>query len=110
MIRRKVWNNLNSIYTKKSQINNIEINEYVEKNKDNLSIEKLDISYVKITPENISENNEFTENFFSKIDEIENLVINNYKIKQIANKYNLKLKSIKNYHSDKNVFVQRQQN
>ncbi len=93
---------LNSIYTKKSQINNIEINEYVEKNKDNLSIEKLDISYVKITPENISENNEFTENFFSKIDEIENLVINNYKIKQIANKYNLKLKSIKNYHSDKN--------
>ena len=34
-------------------------------------VEKIDISLIKITPENISGETEFTDNFFSKIDEIE---------------------------------------
>ena len=56
---------------------------------------------IKITPENISGEKDFNENFFSKIDEIEDLIANNVNIKEISKKYNLELKTIKEYYPDR---------
>ncbi len=89
--------NLNNIYTSKNAITKSDINDYVDKNKDKLSLDVIDISYVKLTPETLTQENEFTENFFSKIDEIENLILNNTNITSISKKFNLNLNLVKEY-------------
>ncbi len=89
--------NLNNIYTSKNAITKNDINDYVNKNKDKLSLDVIDISYVKLTPETLTQENEFTENFFSKIDEIENLILNNSNITSISKKFNLNLNLVKEY-------------
>ena len=91
--------NLNSLYVKKNEISLDKITKHVEENKDKFLIENIDIDYIKITPYNMLGESEFTENFFLKIDEIEDLVINNLGIQDISKKYNLKINSVKNYNS-----------
>ena len=89
--------NLNSIYIKKDEFTLEDLKKHINKNKDKFLLEKIDISYIKISPENISGDTEFTENFFSKIDEIEELIINKKNIIEIAKKYNLTIKNINDY-------------
>ncbi len=88
---------LNSVYVKKNEINLNDINKHINENKEKFTIEKIDISLIKITPDKISGETEFTENFFSKIDEIEDLISNKNNINEIAKKYNLKVKIVNEY-------------
>ena len=71
------------------------------KNREKFLVEKIDISFIKITPEIITSEKEFTKNFFSKIDEIEDLIINNNNINEISKKYNLKVKTVNEYYPRK---------
>ena len=80
---------LNSLYKKKGDINTNDLNKYLEKNSEKFLVEKINFSLIKITPKNLVNENEFSDKFFSKIDQIENLLLNNINIKEIANKYNL---------------------
>ena len=57
----------------------------------------VDISYAKITPEILTDQNTFNEEFFSIIDEIENQIMNNISIEEIANNYGFSLKIKKEY-------------
>ena len=57
----------------------------------------VDISYAKITPEILTDQNTFNEQFFSIIDEIENQIMNNVSIDDIANNYGFSLKIKKEY-------------
>tara|TARA_B100000965_G_scaffold149709_1_gene124501 strand:- start:1757 stop:3178 length:1422 start_codon:yes stop_codon:yes gene_type:complete len=91
--------NLNSLYVKKDEISLDKITKHVEENKDKFLIENIDIDYIKITPKNMLGESEFTEEFFLKIDEIEDLVINNLGINDISKKYNLKINSVNDYNS-----------
>jgi len=91
--------NLNSLYVKKDEISLDKITKHVEENKDKFLIENIDIDYIKITPKNMLGESEFTEEFFLKIDEIEDLVINNLGISDISKKYNLKINSVNDYNS-----------
>ncbi len=91
-----------SIYTKKNEIKIDDIKKHINENKEKFLIEKIDISLIKINPNNLTGETEFTENFFSKIDEIEDLIINNNKINEIAKKYNLKVETIKEYYPKEN--------
>ena len=52
----------------------------------------VDITYAKITPKNLTNQDEFNEEFFSIIDSIENDIMNNVSINKISNKYGFKLK------------------
>jgi peptidyl-prolyl cis-trans isomerase D len=88
---------LNSIYINKNEITKNDLKKHINENKEKFLLEKVDISLIKITPQNIMGESEFTENFFSKIDEIENLVANNNNIDVIAKKYNLEVKKVKEY-------------
>ena len=65
---------LNEIYIKKDSLNEQDIKNHIENNKDNFLLKLVDISYAKITPEILTDQNTFNEQFFSIIDEIENQI------------------------------------
>ena len=88
---------LNEIYIKKDSLNEQDIKNHIENNKDNFLLKLVDISYAKITPEILTDQNTFNEQFFSIIDEIENQIMNNVSIEDIANNYGFSLKIKKKY-------------
>jgi len=75
--------NLINIYKKKENFTYDEIQSYINQNKDQLKNEHIDFSYLKLTPQNLVESNEYNELFFEKIDEIENKISNGVKFKNI---------------------------
>ena len=89
---------LNSIYINKDDITLNDLKNHINDNNDKFLIEKVDISIIKLTPEVLSDESEYTENFFSKIDEIEDLIINNSNINEISKKYNLEVSTFKEYY------------
>ena len=89
--------NLDNFYKKKENFTNIEIEKYISENEEKLKKEFIDFKYVKITPQNLVEETEYTNNFFSKIDDIENQLLNGLNIEQIAKNFNLKLNYIDNF-------------
>ena len=92
---------LSASYKNKSEITLDDLKKHIDKNKEKFLVEKIDISIIKITPEKISGETEFTENFFSKIDEIEDLIANNSSIDEISKKYNLEVKIVNEYYPGK---------
>jgi len=94
--------NLDTIYINKNEITLEDVKKHIIENEEKFLIEKVDISLIKITPENLSGDTEFTENFFSKIDEIDDLIANKNKINEIARKYNLKIETFDGYHPETN--------
>ena len=93
---------LNSIYINKNEISINDLKKHIKENEEKFFVEKVDISLIKITPKNISGETEFTKNFFSKIDEIEDLISNNSNISKISKKYNLEVEINKEYYPEKN--------
>ena len=108
--------NLNNVYKKKYEFSNIEIETFIKDNEEKLKIELIDFSYTKITPLNLVQETEFSENFFSNIDEIENQVLNDTKIKEIATNFGLKISEVNNFDDRNNndlifkqIYVKRNQ-
>ena len=108
--------NLNHVYKKKNEFSNIEIETFIKDNEEKLKIELIDFSYTKITPLNLVQETEFSENFFSNIDEIENQVLNDTKIKEIATNFGLKISEVNNFDDRNNndlifkqIYVKRNQ-
>jgi len=91
---------LNSIYINKNEISIDNLKKHIKENEEKFFIEKIDISLIKITPKNLSGETEFTKNFFSKIDEIEDLISDNLSINKISKKYNLEVEIIKEYYPE----------
>tara|TARA_Y100000590_G_C15705977_1_gene1008642 strand:+ start:776 stop:2200 length:1425 start_codon:yes stop_codon:yes gene_type:complete len=92
--------NLNNVY--KNSFSNNEINKYVKKNSKSLERELVDISYIKLNPENLTQLNEFSNEFYKIIDDIEDSIINGDTINKILNRYNLAPNINKNYYLIKN--------
>jgi len=86
---------LNNVYKKKDEFSNIEVETFIKENEEKLKKELIDFSYVKITPQNLVQGTEFNENFFSKIDELENQILNGSNIIEISSSFELKVKQIK---------------
>ena len=108
--------NLNHVYKKKDEFSNVEIDTFIKDNEEKLKIELIDFSYTKITPLNLVQETEFSENFFSNIDEIENQVLNDTKIKEIATNFGLKIFEVNNFDDRNNndlifkqIYVKRNQ-
>ena len=89
---------LKSVYIDQNEISLKDLANHINENEEKFFIEKIDISLIKLTPNELTGENEFTENFFSKIDEIEDLVLSNTNIEEISKKFNLKIRTIKKYH------------
>tara|TARA_B100000902_G_C27271261_1_gene896359 strand:- start:185 stop:1612 length:1428 start_codon:yes stop_codon:yes gene_type:complete len=92
--------NLNKIYKSQNSYTQLDIEKYINENSTNLEKDFIDFSYSKITPLNLIGIDEYNNDFFNKIDEIENKISNNISFNEIANIYKLKIISKKNYSGD----------
>jgi peptidyl-prolyl cis-trans isomerase D len=89
--------NLINVYKKKESFSNDEIQTYINDNKDKLKNEHIDFSYLKLTPQNLAETDEYSELFFEKIDEIENKILNEVKFKDIISELKIQPTIKNNY-------------
>ena len=89
--------NLENIYSKKENINNDDVKNYINKNKEKLKKDYIDFSYSKVTPKDLIGLDEYNDEFFTKIDEIESKLLNNVSFKDTIQTYDLKSISKKNF-------------
>ena len=89
--------NLINFYKKESDFSNKEINDFINENEDNLKKDYIDFSYAKVTPQNLTGSSEFDNNFFEKIDELENKFLNGKKFENLMNELKIEYISKKNY-------------
>ena len=90
--------NLETVYN--TETTESEINNFINENEENLKEELIDLSYVKITPTNLIEIDDFNAEFFKKIDDIENSILNGSGIENIKKKYNLNSEYYTSYNGD----------
>ena len=76
---------------------NLEVEDFIKNNQEILKIDFIDATYAKITPKNLIEIDEFNDEFFKKIDEIENNILNGSNIREINEIYNFKLNELNNF-------------
>ncbi len=88
--------NLENNYKKVFSLDEIE--NFIKSNENILKKDFINFKYVKIMPQNLLGNDEYSNEFFNIIDEIDNKVLNNENIEIIANQYNLKLNLVKDYY------------
>jgi peptidyl-prolyl cis-trans isomerase D len=93
------------IYKAKKDITNLEIQKFVEENKDQLKKEYIDFNYVTINPKNLIGINEFNQEFFDKIDDIENKISQGDTFPSIINELELSVTKVEGYtpSSKKNI-------
>ncbi len=92
--------NLEQMYKKEFSDN--EINKYINDNREDLKLDFIDLSYVKLTPEKITNNKEYSTEFFKLLDEIENNIANDNTIENVIKKYDLDPNRINNVKNNKN--------
>ncbi len=90
--------NLDQVY--KTNTSKSEIDKFIKENEDNLKEELIDIKYTKITPKTLLDINEFNDDFFKKIDEIENSIFNGSKLSEIQKLHNLKIEVVSNFNNE----------
>ena len=74
--------------------------ELFERNKNVFFTEFKTLKYAQINPEKISGSKEYDENYFKKLDIIENEVIDGLSIEEISEKYSFKINLIKKINSN----------
>ncbi len=80
----------------------LEIEDFIKDNQENLKIDFIDVTYAKITPKELVEIDEFNDEFFKKIDEMENNILNGSNLREINEIYNLKINEVNNFVLDDN--------
>lgn len=100
--------NLESFYKKKDEINDQDLVKFINENEDRLKVEYIDFKYSIINPQNLIGVNEFNQEFFDKIDKIENDILNGIDLNSIISEFNLNLKIVTNYkYSDKSDTIEK---
>ena len=89
---------LDQVY--KTNTSKSEIDKFIKENEDNLKEELIDIKYTKITPKTLLDISEFNDDFFKKIDEIENSIFNGSKLNEIQKLHNLKIEVVSNFNNE----------
>ena len=89
--------NLENFYKKDQEITNEDLQNFIDENDDQLKVEYIDFKYALINPKNLIGINEFNQEFFDKIDQIENSILNGIKFDAIISEFNLNSKKINDY-------------
>ena len=89
--------NLEYIYSKKEDIKDDEVKNYINKNKEKLKKDYIDFSYSKVIPKDLIGLDEYNNEFFTKIDEIESKLLNNVSFEDTIQTYDLKSISKNNF-------------
>ncbi len=82
--------NLNDVFNKKIVISEDEIESFYESNKNNYKEIYKSINLIELNPKNLSDDNEFNDVFFKKVDEIDYMIIEGKSLNDIIKKYDLK--------------------
>ena len=93
---------LNRFYKKEQDFDEVSIKKYINDNQDNLKEDFISIRFASINPLSLVDSKEFNELFFEKIDEIEDLIINDANYEIIIKNYNLNVTTIKLINKDGN--------
>ncbi|MDC2996145.1 SurA N-terminal domain-containing protein [Candidatus Pelagibacter sp.] len=89
--------NLENNYSKKENIGNDDVKNYINENKEKLKKDYIDFSYSKVIPKDLIGLDDYNNEFFTKIDEIESKLLNNVSFKDTIQTYNLKSISKNNF-------------
>ena len=84
----------------KNNFTDEEINEYINSNNDELKRDYIDVSYTIITPNTLTDTDQYNARFFEIIDDIENEIANEINFEQILTNYNLKIEKKENLYND----------
>ena len=82
---------LNKIYIKNLKLTDKKISEYFENNLDKFKDNYKSIKYSEINPESLLKQSEYNNLFFQRLDKIEDFIVADYTISDIAKKFNLKV-------------------
>ena len=102
--------NLEKTYKNRDKFSKKEIIDFVEKNKNELKERVISFKYAKITPIELIGDNNFNEQFFKIIDEIENSIAEGANIKQIESKLNIKTLTKENYNINEETINKNDEN
>ena len=89
--------NLSSFYKPKEEFDDEEIIKFIDNNKDQLKRDYIDFKYTVINPKNLIGIDEFNQEFFNKIDEIENKISQNINYDTLVSDLNLASISFNNF-------------
>ena len=89
--------NLDKFYKKSNEITEEELIQFIDENDDQLKVEYIDFKYVLLNPLNLIGVDEFNQDFFDKIDQVENNILNGIEFDDIISKLNLNAKKIEDY-------------
>ena len=88
---------LENLYSKKENISDLDLNNFIKENEKELKIEYLDFDYAVLNPKNLVGLDEFNQAFFDKIDKIEIDISNEIEFKQIVSDLNVNFINVKNF-------------
>src|SRR6056300_1485364 len=74
--------NLDKFYKKSNEITEEELIQFINENNDQLKVEYIDFKYALLNPLNLIGDDEFNQDFFDKIDEVENNILNGKEIEE----------------------------
>ena len=83
--------NLNDVFIKKLNFSENQIKSYFDQNKDNYKKLYKSVKFIELNQKNLTENDEFTDLFFKKIDEIDDLIAEGKQLDFILEKFSLGL-------------------
>ncbi len=89
--------NLDSFYKENQKITQEDLINFIDENNEQLKVEYIDFDYAVINPQNLIGINEFNQEFFDKIDQIENNILNGVDFNSIVTEFDLNKNSIKDY-------------
>jgi peptidyl-prolyl cis-trans isomerase D len=89
--------NLDKFYKKSNEIKEEELIKFIDENDDQLKVEYIDFKYALLNPLNLIGVDEFNQDFFDKIDQVENDILNGIEFDAITSKLNLNAKKIEDY-------------
>ena len=88
---------MDSLYKVKSDYTDDEIKVFIEENKDQLKREYIDFRYVILNPKNLIGIEEFNQDFFDEIDEIENKISQGTSFENILENINVNIIDISKF-------------
>ena len=94
---------MENLYKIKEDYTSDEINTFIEENKDQLKREYIDFKYVVLNPKNLIGIDEFNQDFFNEIDEIENKISQSESFSSIIKNINVDVIDISEFVPSENT-------
>jgi peptidyl-prolyl cis-trans isomerase D len=88
---------MSNVYKDKDNYTNLEIQKFLDENKDELKSEYIDFKYVILNPKNLIGLDEFNQEFFDEIDKIENKISQGNSFETILENLNVAVNEVKEF-------------